>query len=82
VAYKVDEADLCGFAYGTLPGHPEAGEEAFMIVKTASGDVRFRVRAFSRPASLMARAGGPLSRQVQQYVTDRYVRALRRIAGG
>src|SRR5689334_9671001 len=29
VVYTVDDADHRGFAYGTLPGHPERGEEAF-----------------------------------------------------
>jgi uncharacterized protein (UPF0548 family) len=28
VVYVIDEADRQGFAYGTLPGHPESGEEA------------------------------------------------------
>ncbi|WP_433296234.1 DUF1990 family protein [Actinoplanes sp. CA-030573] len=77
VVYTVEEADRRGFAYGTLPGHPESGEEAFTVVMTATGDVRGRIRAFSRPASLLARAGGPFSRLVQQYATDRYVNALR-----
>ncbi|AEV85765.1 hypothetical protein ACWT_4743 [Actinoplanes sp. SE50] len=80
VVYAVDEPDRCGFAYGTLPGHPETGEEAFMLAVTGTGEVRFRVRAFSRPASLMARVGGPVTRLVQQYATDRYVTALRRLA--
>lgn len=31
VVYVVDEADRCGFAYGTLTGHPESGEELFLI---------------------------------------------------
>jgi uncharacterized protein (UPF0548 family) len=82
VVYTVEETDRRGFAYGTLPGHPETGEEAFMVVMTRAGEVRFRVRAFSRPASLIARAGGPLSHLIQQYVTDRYVSALRRLAHG
>ncbi|GIM94772.1 DUF1990 family protein [Paractinoplanes toevensis] len=80
VVYTVDEPDRRGFAYGTLPGHPEQGEEAFMIVKTGTGDVRFQIRAFSRPAALLARAGGPFSRMIQQYATDCYVRAVRRLA--
>jgi uncharacterized protein (UPF0548 family) len=80
VVYTLDEADCRGFAYGTLPGHPEQGEEAFMVVMTDDGHVRFRVRAFSRPASLIARAGGPLTRMIQQHVTDRYVRAIRDLA--
>jgi uncharacterized protein (UPF0548 family) len=31
VVYAVAEPGRRGFAYGTLPGHPECGEEAFMI---------------------------------------------------
>jgi uncharacterized protein (UPF0548 family) len=80
VVYVVDEADRRGFAYGTLPGHPERGEEAFTVVRDGSGEVRFQIRAFSRPATLVARAGGPLGRLVQRYVTDRYVDALRRLS--
>jgi uncharacterized protein (UPF0548 family) len=82
VVYTVDEAGRRGFAYGTLPGHPERGEEAFTIALTATGDVRLRIRAFSRPASLVARAAGPVGRLIQQYVTGRYVSAIRRLAGG
>ena len=80
VVYAVAENDRRGFAYGTLPGHPERGEESFLVVLTATGDVRFEIRAFSRPASLLARAGGPVTRGVQHYVTGRYVRALRALA--
>jgi uncharacterized protein (UPF0548 family) len=80
VVYTVDDADRRGFAYGTLPGHPERGEEAFLVTMAPTGEVRFRVRAFSRPASLPARLGGPLTRRIQEYATDRYVQAMRRIA--
>lgn len=80
VVYTVEEADRQGFAYGTLPGHPEQGEEAFMVVMTGTREVRIRIRAFSRPASLLARSGGPVTRMVQQYATDRYVRAIRDLA--
>ncbi|WP_306209891.1 DUF1990 family protein [Actinoplanes sp. RD1] len=77
VVYTV-ETDTCrGFAYGTLPGHPEQGEEAFLVHLLPGGAVRARIRAFSRPATLPARLGGPVTRAVQQLVTDRYVRALR-----
>lgn len=79
VVYTVEQADCRGFAYGTLPGHPEQGEEAF-LVSIADDDVRFRIRAFSRPVWLVARWGGRLTRLVQEYATDRYVKAARRIA--
>jgi uncharacterized protein (UPF0548 family) len=80
VVYTIAEATREGFAYGTLPGHPERGEEAFLVTITGGGDVHFRIHAFSRPAMLPARWGGPLTRLLQQYVTDRYVAAARRTA--
>ncbi|MEV0896097.1 DUF1990 domain-containing protein [Actinoplanes sp. NPDC049802] len=80
VVYLVDQPDRCGFAYGTLPGHPECGEEAFVVHLTGSGRVRFRITAFSRPATLLARLGGPLTSLAQEYVTNRYVSALRSLS--
>ncbi|GAA1535601.1 DUF1990 family protein [Nocardioides humi] len=76
VVRVVDEPDRRGFAYGTLPGHPEAGEELFVIERGSDGALTFTVAAFSRPASLLARAGGPLTRWVQAAMTGRYLRAL------
>lgn len=32
VVYETEEPTRFGFAYGTLPGHPEKGEEAFHVV--------------------------------------------------
>jgi len=72
----VAEADRRGFAYGTLPGHPEQGEEAFVLERGVDGAVRFTVRAFSRPAGLLSTVAGPLGRRVQDAITARYLRAL------
>lgn len=80
VVYLVDTPDRKGFGYGTLPGHPERGEESFTVELMADGKVRARVRAFSRPATLLARAGGPVTRLTQQWATNRYVKVLGRIA--
>jgi uncharacterized protein (UPF0548 family) len=80
VVYVVDEPDRRGFAYGTLPGHPEIGEEAFTVRLTATGEVRANIRAFSRPGTLLTRAAGPLGRLAQSYVTTRYISALRKVA--
>ncbi|MDY7090077.1 MAG: DUF1990 domain-containing protein [Actinomycetota bacterium] len=77
VVYVVDEPNRAGFAYGTLPGHPEHGEEAFIVVLTPDDEVRFQIRAFSRPATLLTRLGGPIARLGQRYATGRYVKALR-----
>lgn len=71
----VDEPDRRGFTYGTLPGHPESGEESFVLEQGADGTITFTVTAISRPASLVARLGGPLTRIVQTAIADCYLRA-------
>jgi uncharacterized protein (UPF0548 family) len=77
VVYVVDEADRRGFAYGTLPGHAESGEELFLVRYDAdSGDVIAEVVAFSRHATWWSRLGAPLTSLIQRVVTDRYLRAL------
>lgn len=78
VVYVIDEPDRCGFAYGTLPGHPERGEEAFIISRHRDATVTFTITAFSRPASLLAKAAGPVGRAIQRRITSRYLRAIPR----
>lgn len=74
VTYAVVGPDAAGFAYGTLEGHPESGEEFFF--QERFGDrVTFMVRAFSRPQSRLARAAGPIGRRLQQVMTSRYLAA-------
>jgi uncharacterized protein (UPF0548 family) len=80
VVYTVDDPDRRGFGYGTLPGHPARGEEVFTVRLTDDGEVRARIRSFSRPATPLARAGGPLTRLAQRFAARRYIRALRRLA--
>lgn len=76
VVYSVDEPRRRGFAYGTLPGHPERGEEAFVLELHDDGEVTLTISAFSRPASVLARAVGPAGRAVQGWMTSRYLRAV------
>jgi uncharacterized protein (UPF0548 family) len=74
VSVVLDEPDAIGFAYGTLRGHPERGEEAF-VVRRDGERCLFEVRALSRPAfpySLAPSAG----RVVQRRYTRRYLAAL------
>ncbi|QWC85370.1 DUF1990 domain-containing protein [Nocardioidaceae bacterium] len=66
------------FAYGTLPGHPERGEERFGIRRRDDGAVVAYVVAFSRPASVLTRLGGPATRAFQRVMAHRYLRALDR----
>lgn len=76
VVRVVDEANICGFAYGTLPGHPEQGEESFMVRRDDAGVVTLEIVAFSRPGRWWSRLGAPVAAVVQRRVTDRYLNAL------
>ncbi|MGI5247296.1 DUF1990 family protein [Dactylosporangium sp. CA-139066] len=75
IVWVVDEPGRYGFGFGTLPGHVETGEEAFLL-STDADDVWFEVRAFSRPAKWWVKLGAPLARLVQARVTDRYAAAM------
>ncbi|MFE2638016.1 DUF1990 family protein [Streptomyces scopuliridis] len=68
-----------GFAYGTLAGHPECGEESFVVDLREDGSVWFTVMAFSRPARWYTRLGGPLVPVLQSWYAKRLGRTLRRI---
>ena len=77
VVYVVDEPDRRGFAYGTLPGHAESGEERFMVrYDPATDEVHAEVVAFSRHGTWWSRLGAPVTSVIQRVVTDRYLRAL------
>jgi len=76
VVQVVDEATRRGFAYGTLVGHPESGEERFVIEMRESGEVAIVVTAFSKPALWWSHLGRPVGRRVQAAVTNRYLAAL------
>jgi uncharacterized protein (UPF0548 family) len=76
VVYVLDEPRRRGFAYGTLPGHPETGEEAFIVERHDDETVTLTIIAFSRPATTLARLSGPAGRLVQSRITSRYLRAL------
>jgi uncharacterized protein (UPF0548 family) len=77
VVWVRDEASFYGYGFGTLRGHPECGEEAFMVSIAADGRVCFALRAFSRPVSWAARLGGTGTKWLQNRITDRYVTAAR-----
>ena len=79
VVWAVDGPDRAGFGYGTLPGHPERGEEAFLVSRDDSGRVWFEVRAFSRPDRWYLRAAGPVGRAFQQGYAWWLGRTLRRL---
>jgi uncharacterized protein (UPF0548 family) len=77
VVYVIDEDDRRGFAYGTLPGHPESGEELFAVRFDPADDAVYaEVVAFSRHATWWSKAAGPVTSLIQRIVTGRYVAAV------
>jgi uncharacterized protein (UPF0548 family) len=71
----VDEPDRFGFAYGTLPGHQESGEELFLAHRTAPGRLRLEVRIDARPATTLTRVAAPIVARVQHVAARRYLAA-------
>ncbi|HEY7859547.1 MAG TPA: DUF1990 domain-containing protein [Candidatus Nanopelagicales bacterium] len=80
VVYVVAEPTRRGFAYGTLPGHPDSGEEAFVASLEPSGEVRFARIAFTRPGPWWAKPFGWLIAVLQDRITARLVAAARSCA--
>jgi len=76
VVWAERTATTGGFAYGTLPGHPERGEERFTVTLRPTNEVVFAIAAFSRPGRWFTRVGAPIGRAVQAWMTQRYLRAL------
>ncbi|MFL6101052.1 MAG: DUF1990 family protein [Actinomycetales bacterium] len=80
VVYVVHEDRRRGFGYGTLPGHPERGEESFVVRHDADDHVRLHITAFSQPGSWLNRLVQPIDRWFQTRATRRYEDALRRLS--
>lgn len=80
VVWTLAEPDRAGFGYGTLAGHPERGEEAFVVERRADG-VWFVVTAFSRPAAWFTRAAGPVVVLLQHGYAHLLGRRLRSLTG-
>lgn len=76
VAVDFDSAAHAGYAYETLPGHPERGREAFYVTREEDS-VEFTVMAYSQPALWYSRLGGPVTRMLQNRYTNKYLLAMR-----
>lgn len=71
IQYAVDQPGRFGFAYGTLPGHVESGEELFLVEMDTSGKVWYKIKAFSRPAYWFVSLAYPFARsQQKRFVRD------------
>jgi uncharacterized protein (UPF0548 family) len=73
-----------GFAYGTLPGHVESGEERFLIEwDQKDNSVWYDILAFSRPNHFLAWMGYPFVRHKQeQFRRDSAASMLRAVRMG
>jgi uncharacterized protein (UPF0548 family) len=78
VVWAVAEPDRAGWGYGTRPGHPASGEEAFVVTRE-DGELWFTVVSFSRPVRWFMRLAGPLAPLLQRAYAARCGRALVRL---
>lgn len=77
VVAVVETPDTRGFAYGTLPGHPVSGEEAFIVRRGSDGQVTLTLRSLTAPAPRgLWRRAFPLLLPAQRHYRRRYLRAF------
>ncbi|HKO63434.1 MAG TPA: DUF1990 domain-containing protein [Pyrinomonadaceae bacterium] len=85
VVYLVDDSRdtnaRFGFAYGTLPGHAEEGEERFIVEWLADDSVWYDIFAFSRPRHPLARLTRPIVRSLQKRFAKDSLAAMKRAVG-
>lgn len=81
IVYVIDESQPVhrfGFAYGTLQGHVESGEERFLVEWDAEDRVWYDLRAFSRPRHWLVRLGYPFARRLQKRFVAQSQAAMQR----
>ncbi len=81
IVYVIDEqhehCNRFGFAYGTLPGHVERGEERFLIEWNHGDDsVWYDILAFSQPHHWLVKLGYPVTRAYQRRFAQSSLRAM------
>jgi uncharacterized protein (UPF0548 family) len=84
IVYTIDESAepiaRFGFAYGTLPGHVESGEERFLVEWDRDTDqVCFDILAFSRPRHFLTRLGKRQARAMQKRFGQQSSEAMRSV---
>lgn len=80
IIYVLEESgavERYGFAFGTLPGHSEEGEEKFTVERHRTDDsVWFELLAFARPHHILAKIGFPFVRLFQRKFAADACRAM------
>ncbi|THV41883.1 DUF1990 family protein [Glycomyces buryatensis] len=77
VVWVEETAERVGFGYGSLPGHPDQGEAAFLLEALGEETTRFTIRSFSKPGTWLSRLGAPVARHFQTRATDQFVTRMR-----
>jgi uncharacterized protein (UPF0548 family) len=75
VVATVATATRCGYAYGTLDGHPVSGEEAF-VVHRSERSIFFTVRSVTSHGKGTWRMAFPLVLVAQRWYRRLYLKAL------
>jgi uncharacterized protein (UPF0548 family) len=87
IVFLVDDDDgrvrRSGFAYGTLRGHGEQGEETFIIEwHRADDSVWYDLRSFSRPGELLTKLSNPIVRSLQRRFARESAQVMFRVVNG
>jgi uncharacterized protein (UPF0548 family) len=80
IIYTLEEKgkiERFGFAFGTLPGHSEEGEERFVVEWNRADDsVWFELLSFARPHHILAKIGFPFVGLFQRKFAEDSGRAM------
>ena len=76
IAYVINDMEIFGFAYGTLPGHMEKGEELFQIRMDEKENVYFELIAISKPNTLIAKISYNMMRSLQKKFREEAANAV------
>lgn len=72
----VDQPRHFAYAYGTLSGHPERGEESFALDLLQDDTLRMTIRVRAEPATRVGRAVSPIVKYLQTAALRRYLAAV------
>jgi uncharacterized protein (UPF0548 family) len=81
IVHVVDEPRKFGYAYGTLPGHVESGEERFAVEWQEDNAVWYDILAFSRPNHFLTRLAYPWMRRLQRRFAKDSAAAMMKAVG-
>ncbi|THV23591.1 DUF1990 domain-containing protein [Glycomyces paridis] len=77
VTWADQTPERAGFGYGSLPGHPERGEAAFLLETISEHRTRLILRSFSTPGTTLSRLAPPMTRLLQTRATNRFTTEMK-----